>query len=441
VLNSQPDLSLDQVPILHIDLDSFFASVEVLDDPTLRGKPVCVGGPSERGVIASASYEARQFGVRSGMPSSWALRLCPEIVLLPGRFWRYEEYSEKFHGIVADVTPNYEEIGLDEVFCDLRGLHLLGRRPLEVATQLRGRIQSELNLACGVGLARNKLFGKLASKRSKPRVVDGQLVAGPGVVVVDRATEIEWLNELPVGALWGVGPATTRHLENLGLSMVRDLARVDESTLIAHFGESLGTMLAAYARGEDAREVEVDRAAKSIGRDETFGQSLVGLDQAVVAARAHAGIVARTLRDRQLMARTISVKIRFDDWDDLTRSQTMPFGVDDEDAIASVATALLTTVDLSRSVRLLGVHVSNFMQRNENTVQLAFGLGDSPTNVKVQAEITSRERQVAREALREAIDEVRHRFGRDAVAVAAELGDEGIEVRGQRDRDVFGPSA
>src|ERR1019366_6369614 len=194
VSNSLADSpSLEEAPILHVDLDAFFASVEILDDPSLRGKPVCVGGAAERGVIASASYEARRHGVRSAMPSVVARRLCPDLIILPGRFKRYEEYSHLFHRVVNDLTPDYEPLGLDEVFADLRSLRRLQIRPLEAAWGLRRRIREELKLECGVGLGRNKLFAKLASKQSKPHVVDHELVGGEGVVWVSPPLEERWL--------------------------------------------------------------------------------------------------------------------------------------------------------------------------------------------------------------------------------------------------------
>src|ERR1700731_639181 len=179
--------SLDEAPILHVDLDAFFASVEILDDPSLRGRPVCVGGAGDRGVIASASYEARRQGIKSAMSSVVARRMCPSLIILPGRFDRYEEYSQRFHEVVNDLTPDYKPLGLDEVFCDLRSLRRLKVAPLDAAWALRAGIREELQLECGVGLGRNKLLAKVASKQSKPRIVDHQLVQGDGVVWVSRA--------------------------------------------------------------------------------------------------------------------------------------------------------------------------------------------------------------------------------------------------------------
>lgn len=433
------DPSVDDAPILHIDLDAFFASVEILDDPTLKGRPVAVGGGAERGVIASASYEARRFGVRSAMPSVIARRRCPELIILPGRFDRYEAYSRLFHDIVRDLTPEYEPLGLDEVFANLASLRRLNVRPLAAGAELRRRINDELGLLCGVGLGRNKLFAKLASKESKPTVVDGRLVGGAGVVWVSPALEAQWLNELPVRVLWGVGPATAAKLQKLGLRYVRDLAKVDEVTLAGHVGVAMASTLVAYAHGEDKREVTVDRVLKSVGHDQTFAKSLAGVDAIVEAAKGHAAVVARALRGQDRVARTITMVVRFDDLTSVSRSQTLSFGIDDEYAILAIAEALLQSIDLRNSVRLLAIHASSFLERDDNNVQLTFGLGPSSSDAREQAEAISRERQVSNEALRDAVDEVREKFGKASVATASELGEHGVVIATQRGSNAFGP--
>jgi len=424
---------------LHVDLDAFFASVEVLDEPSLEGKPVAVGGGGDRGVIASASYEARRYGVRSAMPTVIARRRCPTLVILPGRFDRYEEYSRRFHDIVRDLTPDFEPLGLDEVFADLRSLRRLDVRPLDAGAALRARISDELQLRCGVGLGRNKLFAKLASKASKPRVEGRGLIEGAGVFWVSPEQEAQWLATLPVRALWGVGPATAEKLAQLGLTWVRELARVDEATLAAHVGPSMAAALAAYAQGEDYREVVADRVLKSVGHDETFARSLTGLNEVRRAIKNHAAVVARALREKVRVARTISIVVRFDDLTSVSRAQTLSFGVDDEYAIEAIGEALIQSVDLSRAVRLLGLHASNFLERTENHLQLSFGLDDSSLSAKDRAVSLSREHQVGNEALRDAVDEVRRRFGRTSVGTAGELGERGLEVITQRGRHAFGP--
>lgn len=431
--------TVDDAPILHIDLDAFFASVEILDNPSLRGKPVVVGGSAERGVVASASYEARRYGVRSAMPSVIAKRICPDVIFLPGRFDRYEEYSRRFHDIVRDLTPDFEPLGLDEVFADLRSLRRLGVMPIEAAFGLRKRINDELGLLCGVGLGRNKLFAKLASKKSKPSVVGGKLVDGPGVVFVDPETEQRWLSELPVSALWGVGPATANKLDRLGLKYVRDLAKVGPETLVQHFGASMGATLAAYAMGEDKREVESNRVLKSVGHDQTFLRSLAGLSEVLEASKTHSAIVARALRSKNQVARTITVVVRYDDLTSVSRSQTLPFGIDDEYAITEIAGALLQSIEYPFAVRLLGLHASSFLEREDNHVQLSFGFEAQSSSPRDRAEALSREAQLNNEALRDAVDEIRQKFGRSSVGVASELSDSGIVISVQRGRHAFGP--
>ncbi len=424
---------------MHVDLDAFFASVEVLDDPSLRGVPLAVGGSGERGVIASATYEARRYGVRSGMSSILARRRCPDLVIRPGRFERYEEYSRRFRALVEDLTPRVEPIGLDELFADLRGLHRLGIRPLDGARDLRRRIRDELSLECGIGLARNKLFAKLGSRRAKPRVTAGGVSAGVGVVVVDRATEARWLDELEVDALWGVGPATSERLRRVGLRRVRDLASVEVSDLAGIVGPAMAATLAAFARGEDPREVVVDRAPKSIGHDQTFAVSLRGRAEVAAALRHHAGVVARALRHEGVVARTVSIQIRFDDRTSVSRSQTLPFGVDDAAGLAAVAEALAASVPLGQAVRLIGLYGSGLVARARNAVQLALDVDESGAG-RVGAVEASRAHQAAGEALRDALDEIRERFGSDAVATGADLGEEGLRVARRRER-AFGPDA
>ena len=440
MLNSAANApTLEQAPILHVDLDAFFASVEILDDPSLRGKPVCVGGLGDRGVVASASYEARRSGVRSAMPSSVARRLCPNLIMLPGRFDRYEEYSAKFHAIVNDLTPTYEPISLDEVFADLRGLGSLGITPLAAATTLRRRLRDELSLECGVGIARNKLFAKLASKESKPTIRSGRLVPGPGVVWVDPTLEAKWLNELPVQALWGVGPATAAKLQQLGFRLVRDLRKIDEATLAYHVGPAMAATLVSYARGEDLRVVTPQRALKSMGHDQTFATSVVGAAALAPHVLHHAGIVSRALRGKNQVARTISVGLRFDDLTSVSRAQTLPFGVDDAEAIAAVATILIEGVDLVLPVRLLSIHASSLLERERNVVQLSFDVASGATG-RDEAIAVSRAKQVSNEALRDVLDDIRQRYGTTAVGLARDITREGIDVAVQRGSHAFGPA-
>ncbi|MGH9020411.1 MAG: hypothetical protein ACRDV0_05265, partial [Acidimicrobiales bacterium] len=222
---------------------------------------------------------------------------------------------------------------------------------------------------------------------------------------------------------------------------VRDLARVDEATLVAHVGPALAATLAAYATGEDRREVDSHRRAKSLGHEQTFAVSLRGAGEAAPRLREQAAVVARALREHHQVARTLTVIVRFDDLSQLSRAQTLPFGVDDEDAIAAIGAALLETVDLAAPVRLLGLHASGLRANDDNAMQLAFAIETDAGDPRERALNLGRAHQVGREALRDAVDEVRRRFGRTAVASASELSEEGVEVATQRGRAMFGPDA
>ncbi len=440
-LSSTRDPSVLDAPILHVDLDAFFASVEILDDPSLRGRPVAVGGAGERGVIASASYEARRFGIRSAMSSVVAKRRCPELVILPGRFDRYEEYSRRFHAIVNDLTPEFEPLGLDEVFADLRSLARLGVRPVPASHALRRRIRDELQIDSGIGLGANKLFAKLSSKRAKPTVIDGRLEAGPGVLWVPPAQQLAWLRTQPVRTLWGVGPATAERLERLGLFTVAQLADLDEAILRSHVGRSMSHALIEMAHGRDDRPVISNRATKSIGHEVTFATSVVGIEALNHHTRQFAAVVARALRSSDQVAHTISVVVRFDDLSSLSRSETLTFGVDDDAAVAAIAMALVESVDLRGAVRLLGVGASTLRQRSTNELQLAFELTDANGDDAQGAGERSRALQANRAALNDAVDDLRRRFGTSSIGVGSDLLDGAIDVATQRGRHAFGPEA
>ena len=434
-MNSPSDFTVDELCVLHVDLDAFFASVEVMDDPSLKGKPVAVGGAGDRGVIASASYEARSYGVFSAMPSVQARRLCPDLIIVPGHFKRYEEVSAHFRSLVEDLTPVVEPLGLDELFADLRSLRRLDVRPVPAARQLRERIRDEIGVGSGIGLGPNKLFAKLASKRAKPRVVDGRVTEGLGVVAVDTATRERWLDEMPIRALWGVGAKTADRLARVGLTMVRELGAVDEAILRHHVGPAMAAALKGYAVGEDSRPVQADRANKSIGSEETVPRSLTTRDEALVVLRKHAGIVARALRGSEQVTRTVSVHVRCDDLSQVGRRQTVDFGLDDDEALGHLVEALFDTLDIAGPMRLLGVSASGLTPRETATAQLSFDLRDGGSNAVAE----SRDRQIRREVLTDVVDDLRRRFGTSAVGVGRDFAAGVVDVREQRDRHAFGP--
>jgi len=381
--------------ILHVDLDAFYASVEVLDNPGLRGKPVLVGGTGPRGVVAAASYEARRFGVHSAMPMGRARRLCPEAVVLPPRFDVYGAKSRAVHQIFAAFTPLIEPIALDEAFLDVSGgLSLLGTGA-EIGAAIRARVRAETGLTASVGVASNKLLAKLASDDAKP---DGMLVVEPGA-------ELAFLHPHPVGRLWGVGPATLARLERFGVETIADLAGIPEGTLIDALGRAHGHQLHELACGRDDRPVEPDRETKSIGQEETFPRDVADKEALGREVRRMAERVGTRLRDHGLAGRTVTLKVRFPDFRTITRSATQPEPISVSAEIARQALGLLENVDTAGGIRLLGVTVSN----------LTAGATHQPS---LFGDETASE---AGGVMQSVVDAVRARFGPDALGPAANV--------------------
>jgi DNA polymerase-4 len=420
--------------VLHVDMDAFFASVEVLDDATLVGKPVIVGGSGARGVVASCTYEARIYGVHSAMPSVRARQLCPQAVFLPGRHGRYAEISGQLKGILADITPLVEPIGLDEAFLDVAGaIRMLGA-PETIARRLREQVRSDLSLECAVGIGRSKMIAKLASRAAKPRVSRAGLEPGPGVVLIEPKVELAFLHGHQVEALWGVGPATAKRLHDLGVRTVADLATVPPETLVRRLGKASGLHLAALARGDDPSPVTPDRPTKSIGHEETFSQDLVDRVELERHVLRMAESVATMLRGSSSAARTVTVKVKFGDLSLQTRSHTLGRAITTGGALGQVAASLLAGIDLRDGIRLLGVSASGLVEGGGD--QLSFDLADGLADGTQGA--TSRE-QSWQDATA-AIDAIRGKFGRAAVGSAAMVTDEGVQVPARRDAP-WGPSA
>ena len=353
--------------ILHVDMDSFFASVEVLDDPTLAGKPVIVGGSGNRGVVAACTYEARMYGVHSAMPSSVARRLCPEAVFVQGRFHRYVEESRRLHAVLGSYTPLIEGISLDEAFLDVSGaVHLFGSGPT-MGHAIRDRVREELHLDCSVGVGRSKLMAKLASKAAKPRASRTGIEPGPGVVEVPAADELAFLHPMPVRALWGIGPATEKRLAALGVTTVGELAAVPPESLERYLGQAAGRHLSELSRAIDDRPVVPEQEAKSIGHEETFSTDLWEIGELQRRLQRMVDASATALRRAERAARTVTVKLRFADFTQITRSHTLDGPVDATPAIGAVASALLDGVDLARGVRLLGVSLSGLAEPGGGT--------------------------------------------------------------------------
>jgi DNA polymerase IV len=392
----------DEPGILHVDLDAFYASVEQLADPALRGRPVVVGGLGPRGVVSAASYEARVFGIHSAMPMARARRACPDAVFLAPRFDAYEAASREVMAIFASFTPLVEPLSLDEAFLDVRGAHRLHGSGADIAAAIRTRVQDETGLHASVGVATTKFLAKIASDLAKP----------DGMIVVAAGEELAFLHPLPVERLWGVGPATRRRLERFGVRTIGDLAAMPEDTLVRSIGAAHGRHLHSLAWNRDERSVEPTRQVKSVGNEETFPRDLTERATLEGELVRLADRVAGRLRKAGHVGRTVQLKVRFADFRTITRSRTLAEPTDLAADITRVATELLAPIELAEGIRLLGVSMQQL--ESADAVQGALLLDDeaSPTG----SETTRSQRG----ALERSVDRVRARFG-DAAVLPARL--------------------
>ncbi len=415
--------------ILHVDMDAFFAAVETKEDPSLSGLPVAVGGSGNRGVVASASYEARAFGVRSAMPGVRARRLCPDLIIQPPHFELYRAYSERLHEVLRSFTPLVEGLGLDEAFLDMSGaVGLFGPAP-QVAGQLRERVRGQLGLGCSVGAGPNKLIAKLASKAAKPHATREGPQPGPGTVVISEPEVIGFLWPMPVEALWGVGPASGARLHKLGVTTVGQLAALPAEVVAAALGKAAGQLVHSLAWGRDPRPVEPERAVKSIGHEETYPVDLVEREELEHRLVAMADSVAASVRRHGFVARTLTLKLRYGDFTTLTRSHTFDRPQTSGPSLWSVAKALLTPLDLRNGVRLLGLSASGLLPVDSapgEQLQLALDAPSiSPETASFPARVGETRPGVggpgwARAS--DAVDAVRARFGPASVGPAVTLG-------------------
>ena len=377
--------------ILHADLDAFFASVEQRDDPRLRGRPVIVGG----GVVLAASYEAKAFGIRTAMGGSQARRLCPDAIVVPPRMSAYSEASKAVFELFEDTTPSVEGLSIDEAFLDVRGMRRLSGEPTEIAVRLKRRVLEQVGLPITVGIARTKFLAKVASGVAKP---DGLLAVPPG-------GELAFLHPLPVERLWGVGRVTASKLHGRGIVTVGQVARLDEAVLIAMLGRASGRQLHALAHNRDPRIVRVGRRRRSIGAQRALGRrskSFEVIDSSVIALVDR---VARRLRSGRRLCRTVVLRLRFDDFSRATRSLTMPRLTDQSQTILDTARCLLTAAAPlieRRGLTLIGISLTS--------------LEDADTR---QLSLTDDWRP---DALDAALDQVRDRYGSEAVTRAVLLG-------------------
>jgi DNA polymerase IV len=382
--------------VIHLDMDAFYASVEQRDDPSLRARPVIVGGHPHRGVVLAASYEVRPFGVRSAMPMARALRLAPDAVVVRPRFDAYAAASARVFDILQSVTPLVEPLSLDEAFLDVTASRSLFGAPADIAARLRRRIADEVGLPASAGIAAVKLVAKIASDLAKP---NGQLEVPP-----DGGAA--FLAPLPVSRLWGIGPKSARQLEVLGLTTIGDLARLDPRSLEQRLGPG-GRDLWERARAIDPRAVIPDREAKSIGAEETFDEDLTGLEALRPRIHGQALRVAHRLRRAGLRARTIQLKLKRADFTLVTRRTTLDEPTDDGQALYRQAAALLAR-EPARPTRLTGVSAQNLVAAAAQQLGL---FAPPPTHA---------------DTLNRALDAIADRFGPGAITTA-DIRDEAAE--------------
>ncbi len=382
--------------VLHVDMDAFYASVELIERPELRGSPVIVGGGS-RSVVLSATYEARRFGVHSAMPMSRARRLCPQATVVTPSHARYSEVSAGVMEIFRSITPLVEPLSLDVAFLDVAGAVRRLGRPAQIGQLIRDRVADEQGITCSVGVATTKFVAKLASTRSKP----------DGLLVVPASGVVAFLHPLPVGALWGVGEKTEKELIRLGLHTVGDIANTPVKTLVRALGNASGAHLHALSWGRDERRVVPHEPDKSVGAEETFARDV---DDPEVVRRELLRLAERTagrMRTAGLAGRTISIKIRFADFTTITRSRTLTEATDVAAVVYATARQLYDALGLDRArLRLVGVRVEGLVESAQAPMQLLLG-----------------EREQGRREAEQAADRAARRFGTGVVGPATLVGD------------------
>jgi DNA polymerase IV len=381
-----------EATILHADVDSFFASVEQRDDPRLAGRPVIVGA----WVVLAASYEAKAFGVRTAMGVARARRLCPEAVVVEPRMSAYSDASKAVYDLFEDTASRVEGLSIDEAFLDVRGVRRLSGTPEQIAVRLRREARERVGLPITVGIASTKFLAKVASAVAKP----------DGLLVVPAGGELEFLHPLPVERLWGVGPVTARRLHDVGLATVGEVAKLDETTLVALLGPTTGRHLHALARNRDPRRVRPRRRRRSIGAQRALGRRRMPLDEVDASLAGLVDRVTRRMRTAGRTGRTVTLRLRFDDFSRATRSHTLPYATASTPAILGAARELLDAAAPlveKRGLTLVGISVANLHEGSSTQLSLPLGPGDT-------------------DALDAALDEVWRRFGSSAVTRAVLLG-------------------
>ena len=396
--------------ILHLDLDAFYASVEVLDRPELRGKPVIVGGSERRGVVSAASYESRKYGVHSAMPTAAAKRLCPQGIFLPARMERYKEVSERVFRIFRRFTPLVEPLSIDEAFLDVTGCERLFGSPEEVARKIRAAVREETGLTVSAGVAPNKFLAKIASDLGKP----------DGLTVVPTGDEIGFLDPLPVAKLWGVGKVTERELQRRGIRTIGDLRHVPAGTLTRAFGAH-GEQLHRLAHGIDDRPVDTEHEAKSIGHEDTYDHDLRERGAMRRELLSLSDRVSARLRRHDLKGRTVTLKVKYADFVQVTRAATLSDPTDDGGTLYRLALDLLGNTEAgARPVRLLGISVSKLVpaagEAKPSRVEQLFLFDRPRPGVPGAPKPPDPEKK---EKLNRAVDRIREKYGPKGIAPGA----------------------
>lgn len=348
--------------ILHVDMDAFFASVAEKDNPRLKGRPVVVGA-GVRGVVSSANYEARKFGIRAAMPVYRAKALAPHAIFIPPDLKRYSEVSEHVMNIFEDITPLVEPLSLDEAFLDVTGSKRLLGSAKEIAEIIRKRVEAEQGITCSVGISHNKFIAKIASAHCKPN----------GVLEIDPEKVLDFLHPLPVSEIWGVGPKTNEQLAKLGLIKVADIANTPRQTLIRALGQASGTSLYELAWGRDYRDVETQRVDKSVSSSETFDEDLDNQEEILKILLRLTEKSAERMRAKGYAANTISIKVRFADFKTISRSKTLDLPTVTTWEIFEVVKNLYQALDLAGElIRLVGVSLDSLVE-NDDIQQMVLG--------------------------------------------------------------------
>ncbi len=411
--------------ILHVDMDAFFVSAELVRRPELRGLPVVVGGTGGRGVVAAASYEARSFGIFSAMSTYQARRLCPRAIFLQGDHSYYASISSKVMEIFERYTPLVEPISLDEAFLDVGGSVRLHGSPFEIAQSIRRDIKHDQGLTCSVGIAPNKFLAKLATEEAKPSPGPKGPIPGLGVKVVEEYEIQEFLDPLPVRSLWGVGPVTVARLDQIGVTTVLQLRNFPRDSLIQALGKTQGAHLHRLAHGVDERNVEARQNIKSLSHEETFSEDLYSEQRLTTEIFRMADAVGKRLRGLGILGATVNLKVRLKDFSTFTRSVTLPNPTDSGKIIGKNAVNLLESIETSSGVRLLGVGVSNL---TESDLGLQLSFDDIEGN---DPEWRDAEK---------AIDQIHEKFGTQSIGAASTLSETGLRPK-EKGSQQWGPSS